>query len=174
MWKFDAVRNVQCGYEGMYASEYYTGYRGYHDRIQQIGHDEADPGGFGVSTSPKASYQRAELWRRVTPIRRPWTGARESLCSLSRHVPRPYHWHGCVCVCRNGVAVLDTLARLMPALSDTHFTALLRGIRRSSHMTCRLVPFLRGVATPKQRATESKKPLFGTSCEVIAMLCRSC
>jgi len=41
-------------------------------------------------------------------------------------------------------------------------------------MTCRLVGLLRGVTMLKQRAIVSKKPLFGTPCEVIAMLRRSC
>lgn len=96
----------------------------------------------------KASYQRAEPWRRITPIRRPGTGARESLCLLSRHMPHPCccrtgscvcgeHLGVCVCgyVCGKGVAALDTLARLVLGWRDTRSTALLRGLGRSSHMT---------------------------------------
>jgi hypothetical protein len=173
MWKFDAVRNVQCGYEGMYASEYYTGYRGNHDRIQQIGTTKQTLAALVFPPHQKLRIREQSCGDEL-PLFDALGPGRGRVCVRCHGMCLVHITGMAVCVCRNGVAVLDTLARLMPALSDTHFTALLRGIRRSSHMTCRLVPFLRGVATPKQRATESKKPLFGTSCEVIAMLCRSC
>jgi len=55
----------------MYASEYYTGYRGNLGRIQQIGHNEADPGGRGVSTSPKVRI-RGRAVATDYPYSTPW------------------------------------------------------------------------------------------------------
>lgn len=56
----------------MYASKCYTGYRGNVDRIQQIGHNQADPGGRGVSTSPESFVSESRAVAMNYPYSTPW------------------------------------------------------------------------------------------------------